>query len=208
MFTHSRAGARRLVAITLACTCPLVAWAAPSADDLPPGIYTVAQSDAPGMAPAVARKLSAASAEGNVQLSMSDRVFIEEALRNGLAEVNDSRLAQVRSQNEAIRSKAEDIESGYAASNRSLKRIAALHGMDVPIEPSSDRRERYAKLQDLKGAEFDAQYLTSALALQERHIALFERAAGTTDNAEVQQFVRETLPVLKANREKLATQAG
>lgn len=208
MVTQSRSGARRLAAIAVCCSCPWVAWAAPSSDDIPPGIYTVAQSDSPGMAPAVARKLSAATPEGDVQLSMSDRVFIEEALRNGLAEVNDSRLAQVRSESDAIREKAEEIENGYAESNRSLKRIAALHGMDVPIEPSADRRERYAKLQDLQGAAFDAQYIASALELQERHIALFERAADATDNAEVKQFVRETLPVLKANREKLATQSG
>lgn len=209
MTTHSRATASRLVFVAAAfAICPALVLATPSADDLPPGVYKAARTENPGMAPAVARRLSATTAEADIQLSSSDLAFIEAALRSGLAEVNDSRLAQVRSKDEALRAKAEEIEKGYAASNRSLKRIAALHGLDVPIEPATERRERYSKLQELEGAAFDSEYVPSALALQERHIEMLERAADTTQNAEVLQFVRDTLPVLKANLAQLENAPG
>lgn len=136
---------------------------------------------------------------GSVQLSASDRMFLEDAIRGGIAEVNEMRLTQVRAGNPELRKAAEAMEREHVAANRELRRIAAVHGMEAPIEPPEARSQLYARLQDLEGASYDAVFVPAARDAHGKSILLYEKASAQSSNADVKKFATETLPTLRAH---------
>lgn len=141
----------------------------------------------------------AAPASGSVQLSATDRMFLDEAIRGGIAEVNEMRLTQLRAGNPELRKGAEAMEREHVAANRELRRIAAVHGMEPPVEPPDARSQFYARLQDLEGASYDAAFVPAAREAHGKSIAAYEKASAQSSNADIQKFATETLPTLRAH---------
>jgi putative membrane protein len=136
-------------------------------------------------------------------LSDADRSFVDRALKCGVAEMREAKLAQQQAGSAEVKSGAAELERDHAKANDELKRIAASYGVAVPAEPTPERRARYSRLKKLAGPEFDQAYLRAGRDAYQRTIALFERTEADTRNPEIRNFTRATLPTLKKHLEMM-----
>lgn len=133
--------------------------------------------------------------------SISAEDFFEEASALGVAEIETGQKALEESQNAEVRAFAERMIKDHAAANEKMADIAAEKGMTISDEAKLMDRARTMILEAREGESFDAAYANNQVAAHERSIELFERAS-RSDDAEVAEFAKETLPKLKEHLEE------
>jgi putative membrane protein len=136
-------------------------------------------------------------AESASTLSAEDRQFVEKAGAGGLAEVQEAGLAKEKAASADVKRAADELKKDHEAANAELKRITVPYGVELPKEPTQDRKELLERLRKLSGAEFDREYLRAGMAAHEKTIALFEKTAKETRNSDIRRFAMNTLPTLK-----------
>lgn len=130
-------------------------------------------------------------------LSADDQRFIETALKGGIAEIQEVRLAQQKAGSPELQRTAAQLEREHKALNAELTRIGSTYGLVLPTEPGDDRKALYQRLQRLSGSEFDREFLKAGKAAHQQTIALFERTGATSANDEFKKLAGNTLPTLQ-----------
>jgi putative membrane protein len=150
----------------------------------------------------------AQGAESASALSAQDRQFIDKAGAGGLAEVQEAGLAREKAASADVKRAADELKKDHDAANAELKRIAASYGVELPKEPTQDRKELLEKLRKLSGAEFDREYMRAGIAAHENTVALFEKTAKDTRNSDMRRFAMNTLPTLKKHLNMMKELSG
>src|SRR5271165_6202649 len=95
----------------------------------------------------------------NGQTSPSDKAFVEDALKGGMAEVQLGQLALQKSNNEDIKQFAQKMVDDHSKLGDQMKTVAQQIGVKVPDGPSKKDKATMAKLQALSGDDFDKAYV-------------------------------------------------
>ena len=131
-------------------------------------------------------------------LSDADRIFVTEALRQGLVEEELGRLAQVKSAQPSFVNVGKMLERDRARMHQDLITISKRHGLKLPTTPSEEDRKALAGLMGLRYGAFDELFKTTLIANTEQQLALFRKAATDASAADVRQLAERAIPVLEA----------
>jgi putative membrane protein len=123
--------------------------------------------------------------------------FMREAAQSGMAEVMLGNLALQKSQNEQVRSFAQQMVTDHTAANQELTALAASKNVTLPTEVNLKHRNAVNKLNGMSGTEFDRAFMKQMVKDHQAAVKLFQKQSNRDDDAEVKAFAAKNLPTLQ-----------
>ena len=124
-----------------------------------------------------------------------DRIFIEHAAQDGIAEVELGRLAEKRGSSDAVKQFGARMVEDHSKANDELKKLAAARNIALPSTPD---RKTHKDLQDLgKTRRFDHEYMERMVSDHRKDVADFRKQAQSAKSSDIKAFAQKTLPTLE-----------
>jgi len=136
-------------------------------------------------------------AKSGSTLDRSDRKFIEEAAKGGMAEVEMGQLASERAQSPDVKQFGQRMVQDHSKANDELKQLASSKGVDVPAQTDKSHQKKMEKLQKLSGAQFDKQYMDDMVKDHKKDVKEFQKEAKSAKDPDVKSFAAKTTPTLQ-----------
>jgi putative membrane protein len=134
----------------------------------------------------------------SAKLARSDESFLRQAAQNGLAEVEGSKLALTKAQNQQVKSYAQQMVDDHTKANEELKALAQSKGVEMPTEPSVAQRAKMKLLEKADAENFDRRYVEQlGVEAHEDTVKMFQKASKEARDAEVKSYASKTLPKLQ-----------
>jgi putative membrane protein len=128
--------------------------------------------------------------------------FVEKAAVGDLYEIDSSRLAMERSQNDEIQDFAEQIVDDHTKTGDELKSLARnIQGLEVPAKMDAEHQKKVDQLKSASAAQFDRQYKMQQIEAHKAAVQLFSDYSKNGQNAELKSFAEKTLPALREHLE-------
>jgi putative membrane protein len=122
--------------------------------------------------------------------------FVDEVSAQGIAEVENAKLALKKSTSADVKSFAQKIISDHTAANKQLAEIASRKKLEVSTEAELTAKAKKLILEQRDGESFDEAYANNQVSAHEDTIELFNQAV-ISDDAEIAAFAKATLPKLQ-----------
>jgi putative membrane protein len=154
-----------------------------------------AYAQAPGTAPAQTPGSSATQQES---ASAKTQQFIEKAAIGDMYEIQSSKMALEKAQNDQFKSFAQKIVDDHTQASNEMKSIVGkMQGIKPPAELDAKHKQMIDKLQSASGAQFNQQYRTQQIDAHNEAIRLYQDYANSDGQNELKQFANKILPKLK-----------
>jgi putative membrane protein len=148
-------------------------------------------------APASASTAKAVTAAASATLSSSERKFIEEAARGGVAEVELGKLAAQKGSSAEIKQFGQRMIDDHSKANDQLQQLASRKGVTVPNDMDAASKREYDKLEKLSGAGFDRAYIKAMVQDHQKDVKDFQNEQKSAKDPDLKTFVTTTLPTLE-----------
>jgi putative membrane protein len=155
-----------------------------------------AQAQSTTTAPADKPKAERA-AEDKGKLAASDRKFVMEALKGGMAEVELGKLASEKGSNDAVKQFGKRMADDHGKAGDELKKIAQEKGITPPSELDAKHKKLHDRLSKLSGAQFDRAYVDEMVKDHRKDVKDFQREAEKAKDSDVKSYASKTLPTLQ-----------
>lgn len=144
--------------------------------------------------------------DNQVKEKLRDDTFVEQAALSGMAEVELSKLAISKTQNQKLKNFATATLKEQTAANAKLQQVAGQSRLELPVKLNAAYLSVINELKALSGAQFDKAFINIMKKNQDTVVALFDNAAGEpTLNVDLRVFANQALPVLRARQESTHT---
>jgi putative membrane protein len=165
------------------------------------GSSGVGMSGAPGASGTAPATGGAGPAARKSALSSADESFVSQAAQNGFAEIETGKLAMEKASDAKVKEFAKHMIDDHTQANEELKTLTTSKGVEIPDDPSLlQRGKAMLMLKTASGATFDRRYAESmGVQAHEDNIKLFEKAAGSAEDADVKAYAQKSLPKLQAH---------
>ena len=130
------------------------------------------------------------------EISAEDQEFLTKAIQAGLAEVQISELALLKSTDEEVRGFAERMVQDHTAANEQLSRLAETAGNTPPAKMDQQHQALHQQLSQLSEEDFDQQYMQGQVQDHQAAVELFSSEA-SQPTGPVDQLAGELLPTLQ-----------
>jgi putative membrane protein len=136
-------------------------------------------------------------------LAMGERNFIQDQLRDGMKEIQLGQLASQRGQHAAVKEFGTMMVEDHTKAGAELKQIASQVNVEVETDESREEaRESVEKLTDLRGAEFDRDYIDMMVKDHQEAAEALEEQAQNAEHPDVKQWAASKLPRIKQHLEQ------
>ncbi|WP_458071295.1 DUF4142 domain-containing protein [Rhodanobacter sp. BL-MT-08] len=142
---------------------------------------------------------SDATGDAKSSLSAADTVFIENAAKGGMAEVQMGKTALDKSNDDKVKALAQRIVDDHTKADAALKTLAESKKVSFPSDPAKDAQKEDQKLQSMAPAGFDQAWSKAMVKDHQDAIKLFTAEGKSTKDTDIQQFVKTQLPTLKSH---------
>jgi putative membrane protein len=177
----------------LLCWVTAVAQSAAPGSMQQPGTAPGAQQTQPGMNP-MSQNPDMNAPTG--QTTPIDKMFVENALKGGMAEVQLGQLALQKSSNDDVKQFAQKMVDDHTKMGDEMKPIAQQIGVKVPDGPSKKDKKTIAELQTLNGDAFDQAYIKDMVKDHKTDLNDFKTEAQDGSNPAVKQAASEGAQVI------------
>lgn len=131
--------------------------------------------------------------------------FVNAAASGDRFEIESSKLALARSQDDGVRALATQLVRDHTTSSANLK--TALAKSKPKVKPAPGMMPHHRKMLDAlegkQGEAFDDAYLDAQEDVHEEAVALFRDYAERGEHRTLKAFARKTLPTLEAHLEHI-----
>jgi putative membrane protein len=149
------------------------------------------------VAPVLAQPATQVDGKG---ISPDDRAFLEEAASGGTMEVELGRLAADRAADPSVKEFGRHMVEDHGKANVRLREVAKSEQITLSTTMLPKHREEVARLEKLRGAEFDRAYVALMRKDHAEDVKKFEAEARSGKNPAVRTFAQETLPTLREHQ--------
>lgn len=133
--------------------------------------------------------------------------FIQQAAASDMFELQSSRLAMERSQNQQLRDFAQEMAKDHAKTTSELRdlmqRQPALRGIRMPEGLDQQRQRWLDQLKNASGADFDALFSQQQMQAHLLAVDLFRNYSQAGDDPQLKQWASATLPTLQQHLQKV-----
>ena len=130
-------------------------------------------------------------------LTASDRAFVMEAAKGGLAEVEMGRLAAEKASNPDVKSFGQRMVDDHSKANDELKALAQQKGIQIPTDLDAKDKATRDKLAKLSGDAFDKAYMADMVKDHKTDVNEFKKESQQAKDADIKAFAGKTLPTLE-----------
>lgn len=135
-------------------------------------------------------------------LSMQDEMFLKNAVKASVMEMEFNRLAVVHSKTPEVKEYAQRVLKDHEKCGNKLKRMALKLELELQEEPSLVEKLRLHLMSAKNGKPFDLAFIEDiGVEAHQDEVELFERAAAKVENPELKAFATQNLPMLKQHLE-------
>jgi predicted outer membrane protein/sporulation protein YlmC with PRC-barrel domain len=120
--------------------------------------------------------------------------FVTKAAIGNMFEVESSKVALEKTQNEKIRPFARRMVQDHTAAGDKLKAAAQSN---VPTQLDQQHTQMLNELRGLSGQNFERRYVQMQVSGHRDAVSLFDRYTQQGDNQQLKQFAQQTLPTLR-----------
>ena len=153
---------------------------------------------APPMGSSGASSSQASSGSGSSStMTVADQSFIAQAAYGSWGEIALGKLAQQQGASSAVRDLGQRMVTEHTRANEELAKLAQAKGVTPPTAPDPGRQAVSESMMQLRGANFDRQYLQQQLADHEVSIALFDAQSRNGTDPQLRSFATKWLPALQ-----------
>jgi putative membrane protein len=145
---------------------------------------------------------------GAAQMPTTAKDFVEDAARDGAAEVALGKLAVAQAESRDVKQFGQRMVDDHTKANQELTSIASTKGITVPSQPNAKQKATMDRLSKLSGAEFDRAYMQEMMKDHDHAVAAFRTFSERGDDPELKQFAEKTLPTLQEHERLAETTAG
>ncbi len=145
-----------------------------------------------------------AGEQGNVP--SADRRFADKAAQAGMAEVQEAKLVEQKTQDPQVKQFAQRMVQDHTQANDKLEQIASAQGIDLPNKLDKSGQQDLDKLQKLSADKLDKAYMKKQVSDHHKVIQQFQKEANSGKDAQIRDFAKSTLPTLQEH-ERLAKSA-
>ncbi|MBZ9823180.1 DUF4142 domain-containing protein [Mesorhizobium sp. CA4] len=128
--------------------------------------------------------------------------FVDKAAAGGMFEVESSKIAQGKAQDQAVKDFAQKMIDDHGSANAKLETIAGEQKLKVAAQTDAAHKSNLDALNTGKDS-FDKSYVQMQRDAHADAVKLFEAYAKYGDNAQLKTFAQETLPTLKMHQEMI-----
>jgi len=125
------------------------------------------------------------------------QVFVSNALRGSLAEVELGKLAVEKSTNADVKKFGQRMVDDHAKAANDLKALAMTKQIQVPTSIGRDEQALRDRLSRLSGSAFDRAYIQAMLSDHVKDVTAFKNQADASPDADVKAFAASTLRTLQ-----------
>lgn len=129
------------------------------------------------------------------QTNTQDRLFAQLIAAGGMAEVELGKLAAGKARGSTVKEFANRMVDDHTSANEKLSRIADKSKIPLPTELDGDHRKIREDLEK-RDDGFDLAYMRAQVVDHQKAAQLLEWEIGFGQDAELQRFASETLPVV------------
>jgi putative membrane protein len=126
----------------------------------------------------------------------SPQQFVDMGASSNMFEIESSRLALDKSQQEELRTFAQHMIDDHTAAGEQMMAAAQADGVTMPTEMQAKHQEMLDQLNAASNEEFDQLYTQMQVQAHEEAIGLFKGFA-ETGSGQLQSFAQATLPTLE-----------
>ena len=137
--------------------------------------------------------------------SRGDSMFVLNAARGGMAEVQLGKLAAEQGNSNSIKDFADHMVTDHSAANDELEKLAKKKRITLPPGPSAKQKTLYNRLSALSGSAFDRAYIQAMIEDHQKAVAEFTGASNNASDPDIKEFASHTLPTI-ADHLKMAQQ--
>lgn len=116
-------------------------------------------------------------AVGTAGVSAGDRDWVEDSMSAGRTEVELGNMAATRASNAEVKQFAEMMVRDHTKAGDELKQIAQRHSIAAPAELNDEHRDLMDRLSNVRGADFDKEYMQAMIDSHESIINHLQRRA-------------------------------
>jgi putative membrane protein len=161
----------------------VMAWPALAQIGNPAGVAAGTQQATPGM-------------PAPHETNNTDRLFTRLATTGGKAEVQFAQLAEQKASANSVKEFARMMIDDHGKANEKLTELAKAADIPLPAGLDPDHQAARDKLEKLTGADFDTAYILGQIEDHQKTVQLLQWEIGSGQNATLQKFAAETLPVV------------
>jgi putative membrane protein len=136
---------------------------------------SVPMSQPPGQNPSMDPRMNGAQSNASV----TDRVFVKDAMQGGLAEVQLGQLTLQKSNNDQVKQFAQHMIDDHTKLNEEMKPVAQQLGVAIPTQVSKKDSKIIAKLQELSGPAYDQAYIKEMVKDHKGDLSQFQAEASS-----------------------------
>ncbi len=100
---------------------------------------------------------------GTTGVSDGDREFVEASASANSAEVELGKLAEQRATSNEVKKFAAMMVSDHSKANQELMQVAQQHSIQAPSDLNEEHRDLVGRLSNLRGADFDREYMEAMI---------------------------------------------
>ena len=133
---------------------------------------------------------------------MGDRKFVEQAAKQGMAEVELGKLAAERGSSPEVRQLGQRIADDHDKANAELRQLATEKKFRLPVDMAPEQKRKIEALSKKSGSAFDQEYLKTLVQDHKQDVTAFKREmSNAAANPAVKGWAQRTLPMLQAHEQ-------
>ena len=152
--------------------------------------------------------LAAPRAQSATDASMSDKHFVSEALKGGMAEIQMGRLAQEKGSSRDVKNFGRKMVQDHTKLGDQMKQVADRLGVSVPQSPTILEQVEIKKLSGLSGSEFDQEYIKDMVKDHEDDLSDFKKEADSGTSPLVKNAATQGANVISTHLDMIKQIAG
>lgn len=160
-------------------------------------------ADASGSAQSSSGASNAASGSagsGSGQISKSDQKVMQEMAHANLSEIAAATLALKQSQNDQVKTFAQQMIDDHTQAQNELEQLAQAKGVTLPKEPDRKHQAMMKKLEGLQGDKFDKQYMAQGGIKDHREThRKLSRAQDRVTDPDLKALVAKMEPIVEGH---------
>jgi putative membrane protein len=130
-------------------------------------------------------------------VNTNDANFMRSAAELNLEEIRLGKLARVYATMPEVKEMARLMENDYTNTLYQLQDIANRKLLTLPAEMNSDGKESYEKLVSINRNDFDKQFISMLVGIDNNAIDMFEKEADDTHDTDIKEWVTSVITVIK-----------
>jgi len=130
---------------------------------------------------------------------MSDKHFVSEAIKGGMAEVEMGRLAEEKGTSSDVKEFGRHMVNDHTNLGDQIRQVASQAGVSAPTSPTMLEQIEIKKLRGLAGEEFDHEYIKAMLKDHEEDLKDFKKEADTGTSSLVKNAANHGAEVISSH---------